>query len=52
MLQLTGTWTTDKLDAFLAAPQAMVPSTSMAFEGITDLAARKAIIDYLKTLTN
>ena len=45
MLQLTGTWTTDKLDAFL-------PSTSMTFEGITDPAARKAIIDYLKTLTN
>lgn len=42
-------WTPDKLDAFIAKPRAVVPGTNMAFSGITDPAARKALVAYLAT---
>ena len=41
-------WTEDKLDAFLAAPQTVVPGTKMTFMGIRDASARAALITYLK----
>jgi aldose sugar dehydrogenase len=45
-----GTWTPENLDAFLNHPQAAVPGTSMAFEGIADAAARKELVDFLQKL--
>jgi cytochrome c2 len=41
-------WTEDKLDAFLAAPQTVVPGTKMTFMGIRDSGSRAALIAYLK----
>jgi cytochrome c2 len=47
---LSGTWSEDQLDAFLASPQRFVAGTSMAFEGIRDPTDRAKLIGYLKTL--
>lgn len=44
---LGGKWTRERLDAFLASPQATVSGTTMTFKGVSDPAQRKAIIDYL-----
>ncbi len=43
------TWTDATLDRWLTRPSAVVPGTSMAFAGIADPNARKALIAYLKT---
>ncbi|WP_086619842.1 c-type cytochrome [Erythrobacter tepidarius] len=43
-------WNRDTLDRFIAAPQAVVPGTKMAFAGVKDAAKRKAIVDYLMAL--
>lgn len=43
-------WDRDTLDRFIAAPQAVVPGTKMAFPGVKDPARRKAIVDYLMAL--
>jgi cytochrome c len=40
-------WDDQTLDRWLADPEAMVPGTDMAFR-LSDPAARKAIIDYLR----
>jgi cytochrome c len=40
-------WTEAKLDAWLTAPAAVVPGTSMAFAGLAKPADRAAIIAYL-----
>jgi cytochrome c2 len=45
-----GTWSEDKLDAYLEDPQRFAPGTSMVFEGISDAAERSRIIEYLGTL--
>jgi cytochrome c2 len=47
MLALGGTWTKDRLDAFLAETSVFVPGTSMTFTGIPDAESRRALIDYL-----
>ena len=44
-----GTWSPDRLDAYLANSQAFAPGTDM-FWDVHDPAERKAIIDYLKTV--
>ncbi|HXI87558.1 MAG TPA: c-type cytochrome [Parvularculaceae bacterium] len=43
------TWDEATLDRYLENPQMMVPSTRMAFPGLSDTDERKAIIAYLKT---
>lgn len=43
-------WSEDRLDAFLRSPQAAVPGTYMAYNGLQAAQDRKAIIAYLKTL--
>jgi cytochrome c len=43
-------WTTGKLDAYLADPQAVVPGTAMLFGGVKNDADRHALIDYLASL--
>jgi cytochrome c len=44
-----GTWSPDRLDAYLANSQAFAPGTDM-FWDVPDPAERKAIVDYLQTL--
>ena len=44
------TWTDANLDKWLAGPQKLVPGNRMPFGGITDAAARKRIVAYLKSL--
>jgi cytochrome c len=43
-------WDETTLDAFLQAPDEVIPGTRMPFEGIASDAERVAIIEYLKTL--
>lgn len=43
------TWTDEELDAFLKAPADHLPGTKMMMS-VSDDAARKAIVEYLKTL--
>ena len=44
------TWAETTLDAFLRAPDELVPGTRMPFEGIESDDERAVIIEYLKTL--
>ena len=44
-----GTWTPERLDAYLSNSDKFAPGTSMFFE-LQDAAERRAIIDYLKTV--
>lgn len=44
-------WTKDKLDAYLANPQGVVPGTTMLFPGVKNDADRHALIDFLATLS-
>jgi cytochrome c len=43
-------WTPAKLDAYLAAPQQVVPGNSMPFAGIADAPQRADLVAYLATL--
>ena len=45
-----GTWSVEKLDAFLTSPSEAIPGTRMPFGGIKSLAGRADIILYLKSL--
>lgn len=44
------TWTVERLDAFLANPDAAVPGTRMTLSGIEDPAERANLIAWLRTL--
>lgn len=44
-----GTWTPERMDAWLAAPAKFAPRTSMAYPGIRDPLMRADIIAYLQT---
>ncbi|MEM9622776.1 MAG: PQQ-dependent sugar dehydrogenase [Pseudomonadota bacterium] len=46
-----GTWTVERLDAFLADPQGEVPGTSMNMPGISDPQLRRDIIQYIDKLS-
>ena len=48
--QSEGSWTTDLLDAFLTSPRALVPGTTMGFDGFETEQDRAALLDYLATL--
>jgi cytochrome c len=41
-------WDDKRLDAFIAKPQALVPGNRMAFGGVANADARRAIIAYLR----
>jgi len=45
---LGGVWTPERLDAWLAAPAAMAPGTSMGFRGVPDPLDRADLIAYLQ----
>ncbi|HKU16846.1 MAG TPA: PQQ-dependent sugar dehydrogenase [Steroidobacteraceae bacterium] len=44
---LGGTWSEERLDAFLRDPQAVAPGTSMVFPGVADDRQRARIVDYV-----
>jgi cytochrome c2 len=48
--KLGGRWTRERLDAFLANPQAVAPGTTMQFPGIQDPEQRAKLIAYLEQL--
>ena len=48
--RLSGDWTAERMDRFLADPQKFAPGTSMVFSGIEDSAKRAELIEYLVTL--
>lgn len=52
MKAMTGTWTVQELDQFLANPKAMVKGTSMGFAGLTRPAQRADVIAYLNSLSD
>ncbi len=47
---IPGTWSEERLDAFLADPQSFAPGTSMQSEGLSDPTSRAKLIEYLKRL--
>lgn len=46
--RIGGRWTPERLDAWLADPQAFAPGTSMGFPGLADPLDRADVIAYLK----
>jgi cytochrome c len=48
--RLEGNWDRDRLDRFLAAPQAYAPGARMTFGGVRSAADRKVVLDFLETL--
>jgi cytochrome c len=44
------TWTADNLDKYIADPQHVVPGNAMPYAGMSDAAARAALVAYLATL--
>lgn len=47
--RIGGTWTPERMDAWLAAPQRFAPGNSMAFPGMPDPLDRADVIAYLQT---
>jgi cytochrome c len=45
-----GTWTPERLDAFLRDPQAFAPGTRMGYVGVAEQADREALVSYLVSL--
>ena len=43
-------WSPERLDAYVADPQAVVPGNTMPFSGIVDSKQRAALVAYLATL--
>lgn len=44
-----GKWTAERLNAFIARPDSVVPGTTMRYGGISDSSTRSAIIAYLRS---
>lgn len=47
---LGGVWTRERLDRFIAAPQAYAPGTRMELGGVRSAEDRKVVLDFLETL--
>ena len=52
MKQLGGRWDRERLDHFLANPQAYVPGNKMKFAGVPDPLERKELIEFLVSGAN
>jgi cytochrome c2 len=48
LAQVSGSWTEENLDRFLADPQAFAPGNTMLFTGLSDPKDRGRLIEYLK----
>ena len=44
-----GSWTPERLDAFLRDPSRFAPGTAMTYGGVQDSATRRKLIEYLRT---
>ena len=44
------TWTSDKLDAYIANPRALVPGGKMKYDGLADAAERADLVAYLQSV--
>ena len=45
-----GHWTRERLDRWIAGPQAVTPGTKMTLGGVRSAADRKVVLDFLETL--
>jgi len=52
MAGVGGTWSYEKLDAFLTSPREFVNGTKMTFAGVRNAAERADLIAYLRTLSD
>jgi cytochrome c2 len=52
MQQLGGRWDRERLDRFLANPQAYVPGTKMNFAGVPDPQQRRELVEFLASGAN
>lgn len=50
LAQTYGSWSTELLDTFLKSPRALVPGTTMGFDGFDAAQDRAAILAYIATL--
>ena len=50
MKQLGGTWTVERIDAYITQPRKLVPGGKMKYDGLTDAQARADLIAYLSSL--
>ena len=50
MKQSTFTWSPDKIDAYIAHPQQLVPGDKMKYDGLANAQDRADLIAYLNTL--
>ena len=50
MKQTDWAWTTEKVDAYIAAPKKTVPGGRMKYDGLADAKARADVIAYLASL--
>jgi cytochrome c2 len=50
LLALGGSWTEERLDAFLKSPQTLVPGTAMTYTGISDDEIRSEVVRFLASL--
>jgi cytochrome c len=42
-------WSKEKIDAYITAPKAVIPGGKMKFDGLSDAAERRDLIDFLAT---
>jgi cytochrome c2 len=50
MRQSAFSWSPDKIDAYIADPERVVPGDKMRYHGLADAQDRADIVAYLKTL--
>ena len=50
MKQLGGTWTVERIDAYVTQPRKLVPGGKMKYDGLADAQARADLIAYLSSL--
>ena len=50
MKQLGGTWTVERIDAYITQPRKLVPGGKMKYDGLADAQARADLIAYLSSL--
>ena len=52
LAKMRGKWSDNELDSFLKSPKRFVPGTKMVFRGLRKAKDRKALINYLRTLSD